>query len=210
MGPPALAGRVYAQLLRASFDPVDEGAVSDDLDAFRDALLHPEGAARAMGIRPAAHAALHAWCLARHHRAWIVGEGPLATSPTTARSAGARAFAFAADAEADADEPEEAYALLTAATRALARVEDAERDEREMRRTRHAGREETLDDDVGAPRVRTRVSRRSPFWCTPRPVPWRGGRRVRWVIFSRTRARPRDRSRAVPRAPRSTHAAAPR
>ena len=147
--PPALAGRVYAQLLRASFDPVDEGAVSDDLDAFRDALLHPEGAARAMGIRPAAHAALHAWCLARHHRAWIVGEGPLATSPTTARSAGARAFAFAADAEADADEPEEAYALLTAATRALARVEDAERDEREMRRTRHVGREETLDDDVG-------------------------------------------------------------
>ena len=119
--PPALAGRVYAQLLRASFDPVDEGAVSDDLDAFRDALLHPEGAARAMGIRPAAHAALHAWCLARHHRAWIVGEGPLAASPTTARSAGARAFAFAADAEADADEPEEAYALLTAATRALAR-----------------------------------------------------------------------------------------
>jgi len=145
--PPALAGRVYAQLLRASFDPVDEGAVSDDLDAFRDALLHPEGAARAMGIRPAAHAALHAWCLARHHRAWIVGEGPLATSPTTARSAGARAFAFAADAEADADEPEEAYALLTAATRALARVEDAERDEREM--TRHVGREESLDADVG-------------------------------------------------------------
>ena len=145
--PPALAGRVYAQLLRASFDPVDEGAVSDDLDAFRDALLHPEGAAHAMGIRPAAHAALHAWCLARHHRAWIVGEGPLATSPTTARSAGARAFAFAADAEADADEPEEAYALLTAATRALARVEDAERDEREM--TRHVGREESLDADVG-------------------------------------------------------------
>ena len=151
--PPALAGRVYAQLLRASFDPVDEGAVSDDLDAFRDALLHPEGAARAMGIRPAAHAALHAWCLARHHRAWIVGEGPLATSPTTARSAGARAFAFAADAEADADEPEEAYALLTAATRALARVEDAERDEREM--TRHVGREESLDA-TSASRVRTR------------------------------------------------------
>ena len=50
--PPALAGRAYARLLEAAFDPLDEGALADDADETLAALSGPGASGSAWASTP--------------------------------------------------------------------------------------------------------------------------------------------------------------
>ena len=73
--PPALAGRAYARLLEAAFDPLDEGALADDADETLAALSGPGGVGECLGVDASARHAMLAWALARRYREASVGDG---------------------------------------------------------------------------------------------------------------------------------------
>ena len=151
--PLALAGRAHAALLRGAFDPLDEGALAEDADAYLEAAA---GAAGAVGVDLAAHRAILAWCLATRYRSAALGEddffaAALSSETSTndaadaevgggssrvrspaaqraAASAGARAFSRALEAERDAENEADAHALLYAAADHLADVTSHEED----------------------------------------------------------------------------------
>ena len=168
--PPALAGRAYARLLDAVFDPLDEGALADDAEETLASLSGPEGVGERLGLDVSARHAMLAWSLARRYRDTSVGDGLFVSggdgiggeaSGADAETRARRAYRRAVDAEAeaeldadadaaddddDADAPfaerarRDPYALLSMATRALRAVKKACAEESERRRLR--------DDDV--------------------------------------------------------------
>ena len=149
--PPALAGRAYARLLEAAFDPLDEGALADDADETLAALSGPRGVGECLGVDASARHAMLAWALARRYREASVGDGLFggkdgADAETPARRAYARALDAEAEAERDDDEDvsgnvsgnvqtrfvvsetrssRDPYALLSAATRVLCAFKEA-------------------------------------------------------------------------------------
>ena len=129
--PPALAGRVYAALLSAAFDPFDEGSLSDEADDVVSACLR---VGRALGVSAPAHGAILAWSLARRWQTHATGgpgnslfrttssfsSGPGQSGGDAKISRNSRAYdaAIAADAEAEEDGGR-AYRLLVEAERVL-------------------------------------------------------------------------------------------
>jgi hypothetical protein len=156
--PPALAGRAYARLLDAAFDPLDEGALADDADETLAALAGAGGVGERMGVDAAARHAMLAWSLARRYRDTLVGDGLFSETPKeTPEPIARRAYTRAVDAEAEAERDEDddetlvdesksvfpldgdPYALLSTATRVLCEFKD-QFDEETVRRLK--------DDDV--------------------------------------------------------------
>ena len=149
--PPALAGRAYARLLEAAFDPLDEGALADDADETLAALSGPgaSGSAWASTPRRATRCSRGRSRGGTARRASGTGclEEKTARTPRPRR---ARAYARAVDAEAEAERDDDEdvsgnvsgnvqtrfvvsetrssrdpYALLSAATRVLCAFKEA-------------------------------------------------------------------------------------
>ena len=143
--PPALAGRAYARLLDAAFDPLDEGALADDARETLASLSGPGGVGERLGVDVSARRAMLAWSLARRYRETSVGEGLFASD---------RGDRGGGDTDANVTREDELSDAETRARRAYARAvraeAEAERDDEEE------------DDDGGVPGVDV-AERRDPY-----------------------------------------------